>query len=345
MTNALIFTLDYELFGDGSGNVNREQVTPTSSLMNIFDQYGAKLTLFFEYGQYSCYRKAGLLDENKLIEEQLKKAVTEGHDVQLHYHPTWFNAKYVDGTFKLNEKLYDISFLSEVEIEKVLSEGKNFLHDLLKPVNADYQCICFRAGAWSMENSQKVIPIMKKIGLFADSSVAPGAHLYSSYGKFDYRKTPYVFSDWRISESLTIEDKTSSLLEVPILTISNRFGFLKYFNSRIYKSKKIYSQFYPLKISEKNIDVFGKIKKILSRDYYMADYNSMTVKTLLEMIKHAIEKKENPDSLLPLVLIGHSKFSYYNDELYLLFESLKNSKLDISFETLSSYVRLKGVDK
>lgn len=42
----LIFTLDYEIFGDGSGSVNREQIIPTNQLLDIFDQYNAKLTLF-----------------------------------------------------------------------------------------------------------------------------------------------------------------------------------------------------------------------------------------------------------------------------------------------------------
>ncbi|MBT5491893.1 hypothetical protein HOK00_06380, partial [bacterium] len=53
----LIFTLDYEIFGDGTGNVNREQIIPTNQLLDIFDQYDAKLTLFFEYGQYLGYEK------------------------------------------------------------------------------------------------------------------------------------------------------------------------------------------------------------------------------------------------------------------------------------------------
>lgn len=59
MPLALIFSLDYELFRDGSGNVGRKQIAPTNALLDVFDQFFAKLSLFLEYGQYmGCSRFA-----------------------------------------------------------------------------------------------------------------------------------------------------------------------------------------------------------------------------------------------------------------------------------------------
>jgi len=78
----LIFTLDYEIFGDGSGSVNREQIIPTNQLLDIFDQYGAKLTLFFEYGQFLGYKKVSTEITNTsltiitLDKEQANKSLT-----------------------------------------------------------------------------------------------------------------------------------------------------------------------------------------------------------------------------------------------------------------------------
>ena len=145
MTCSLMFTLDYELFGDGSGTVIREQVNPTSSLINIFDQYNAKLTIFFEFGQYKAMKLAGMINDCQLIENQLIDAIKRGHDVQLHYHPTWYNAKYINGLFSLNESLFDISFMEPNIIRSEISWGKEFLETLIKPYNKDYKCIAFRA--------------------------------------------------------------------------------------------------------------------------------------------------------------------------------------------------------
>lgn len=137
----LIFTLDYELFGDGSGNVKREQLVPTNQLLDIFDEYDTKLTIFFEYGQYIGYEKFAsasnaFTNDNKLIRSQLIDAIKRGHDVQFHYHPTWYNATYKNEQIILDTSLFDISDLDESKIEEIFSSGKRFLENLLKPMNA-----------------------------------------------------------------------------------------------------------------------------------------------------------------------------------------------------------------
>ena len=134
---AIIFTLDYELFGDGTGSVRREQINPTNQLLDIFDLYGAKLTIFFEYGQFLGYEKFSSENnsfkrENDMIEAQLIDAIQRGHDVQFHYHSTWHNVTFQDNKFILNETMFDISNLSDHEIEYIFRSGKQYLEDLLK---------------------------------------------------------------------------------------------------------------------------------------------------------------------------------------------------------------------
>lgn len=96
---ALIFSSDYELFGDGSGNVLEEQIIPTNNTLEIFEPYGAKLTVMFEYGQYLAYEKYAsehntFANDNILIKNQLIDLVKRGHDIQLHYHAQWYFAQY-----------------------------------------------------------------------------------------------------------------------------------------------------------------------------------------------------------------------------------------------------------
>jgi len=327
----LVFTLDYEIFGDGSGNVRREQIIPTTQLLNILDQYGAKLTLFFEYGQYLGYEKFGNKSNsfgscNELIRTQLIDTIKRGHDVQFHYHPTWHNAIYEKEEVKLDTKLFDISDLKENQIEEVVSNGKVFLENLLKPYSKTYECNSFRAGAWSMKKPSKVLPILKKYGFKCDSSVAPNAKFGSSYGKFDYTSAHKDFGYWYIDttqDNLISTSNNKEFLELPIYTKKSCLGFVKYFNQHYLKSNKIISSFYKTKVSEAKMSKWQKIKKILGRNYYMADFNTMSHRTLLKMVYDVYKEYKDTDEVVPLVFIGHSKSSYFNDELHLLFQKLK----------------------
>ena len=327
----LIFSLDYEIFGNGSGSAVREQILPTNQLLGIFDQYDAKLTIFFEYGQYLGYEKFAsdsntFTNDNKLIRSQLIDAIKRGHDVQFHYHPTWYNATYENEQITLDTSLFDISDLEESEIEEIFSSGKRFLENLLKPVDKNYECNTFRAGAWSMKSPAKVLPILKKCGFKCDTSVAPNAKFDSNYGVFDYTNAPNDFGYWYIDtnvDSLMKISTNKEFLELPIYTKKSRLGFLKYLNQHYLKSNKIISQFYKTKVSEKNMSKIDKIKKIIGRDFYMADFNTMTHQTLLKMIDDVYHQYKNTDETIPLVLIGHSKSSYFNDELHVLFQKLE----------------------
>lgn len=342
----IIMTLDYEIFGDGSGIVNREQIIPVNQLLDIFEQYGAKLTLFFEYGQYFGYEKFAnennsFKSDNELIKNQIIDTVKRGHDVQFHYHPTWYNVVYKNNEIKLDTRLFDISDLEENQIEEVVSSGKEFLENLLKPIDSSYTCNSFRAGAWSMKEPKKVLPIFKKYGFKCDSSVAPNAKFDSAYGKFDYTKASKNFGYWHIdtdTDSLIEESSKKEFIELPIYTKKSSLGFLKYLNQHYIKSNKIVSSFYKTKVSEAKMSKWQKIQKILNRNYYMADFNTMSHTTLLSMIDEVYKKYKDTDEVVPLVFIGHSKSSYFSDELHLLFQKLKKYEC-IEYKNMRDVVR------
>ena len=342
----LIFTVDYELFGDGSGSVIHEQIKPTNQLLDIFDEYGAKLSIFFEYGQYLGYKKFTssknqFSEDNRLIEEQLIDAIKRKHDVQFHYHPTWYNATYNNGKIALDTKLFDISKMDNGAISEIVGGGKAFLENLLKPVDGNYSCNTFRAGAWSMKESKKVLTIFKQHHFKCDTSVAPYAKFSSNYGEFDYSDASSGYEPWFIdieSNSLTKHSSKKEFLELPIYTKKSSLGFLKYLNSHYMKSKKVVSKFYKTKVAEEKMSKIDKLKKILSRDYYMADFNTMDSDTLYKMIKEVIDRYKDSDRVIPLVLIGHSKSSYFNDELHLLFQKLEKLE-SIEYKNISEVVK------
>jgi len=328
---AIITSVDYELFGDGSGNVDREQVIPTNNLVKIANQYGVKLTIMFEYGQYLAYEKFAndnvqFKENNKKIVNQLIALVKEGHDVQLHYHAQWENAFYdiKEQKFKLNLNKVDFSSLDYGRIVDILKQGKQFLDKLLKSYNNNYQCIGFRSGSWAVKDQKKLLQALKEAGFKSDSSVVPNTKFKSEQVNFEYKNCPYQCHYWFVDEFLEkAELANKNFLEIPIYTKKNIFSFFKYMNKKYFISRNVVSKLYKVKISEKNFSFIQKIKKILSRNYYMADLNTMSAKTLIHMVEEALNDDQfTNEKIIPIMFISHSKTSYALDDLHTFYTYL-----------------------
>lgn len=333
---SVLFTLDYEVFGDGSGDPLREQVIPTRYLMDILELYDARLTLFFEYGQYLAYQKFGLSDpwylrRNEAITAQLRDAVSRGHDVQLHLHPTWRNAQLISGEIRLDTTSFDVSELPPTELTDLLSDGKRFLEGLLRAVDDDYRCVAFRAGAWSASRQAPYLAALAASGFLCDSSVVPGARYASSYGRFDYTQAPTELGWWRVSDRLDCPDPDGAIVELPIYARIERFAFLRYVNGQYRRMSRLVKEFYPHKLTDRGLGFWGRLEKILARSYVMADFNALDAESLASLVRLATTDRREPWS--PLVFIGHSKSCYHLDELHRFFRSAIGKGCD--FPTLS----------
>lgn len=351
---SIITSVDYELFGDGSGDVQREQIQTTQSLINIADKYGVKLTIMFEYGQYLAYEKfseynAQLTKDNEKILQQLISLVKGGHDVQLHYHPQWENATYdlKKDRFDVNLETIDISSLNYDRIVSILKDGKKFLEKLLTPYNENYKCIGFRAGSWAVKNQKKVLKALMEAGFKSDSSVVPNVKFESEQVNFKYANCPYQYHFWYVDKCLTKQSLNKNFLEIPIYTKKNIFSLFKYINYKYFRSRKIVNQLYKVKISERNFSIFQKIVKVLLRDYYMADLNTMSAKTLIEMVEEGLfEKKFSEEELVPIMFICHSKTSYALDDLHVFYQYLRdNYKNNIEYSTYQDVIEKLVSDK
>src|SRR4051812_37680272 len=53
----LLFTLDYEIHGNGDGCPNDLMVEPTNRLLDLFDRYGAKLTIMADVAEILKFRE------------------------------------------------------------------------------------------------------------------------------------------------------------------------------------------------------------------------------------------------------------------------------------------------
>jgi len=75
----IIFTLDYEIHGNGDGSPLALMVEPTNRLFNLFDEYGAKLTIMADVAEILKFKeykeKVGRDDYHyDVITDQLRTA-------------------------------------------------------------------------------------------------------------------------------------------------------------------------------------------------------------------------------------------------------------------------------
>jgi hypothetical protein len=175
----LIISNDWEVYGDGSGDYFEVQHKPLQEMLTVVEGHGAKVTVMAEVGQQWGHRELGrtapwAAKVADAWEEIVRDAVRRKSDVQLHLHPQWINAAYDGSRWRLHLENLSIASLAPEVIETVLRRGKEYLEALIKPVDPGYQCIAFRAGAYCIEPSSKVIPALRNAGIRCDTSVTRG---------------------------------------------------------------------------------------------------------------------------------------------------------------------------
>ena len=147
----IIFTLDYEIHGNGEGYPHDLIIEPTDRLLRLCEKYGAKLTIMADVAEilkFKEYKEKHGRDDYSYdaIVDQLRSAIKNGHDVQLHIHSSYFNARHNNGCWIQDWSEYDFAGLPYERINWMIGTCKQFLESLLRPVDSTYRCIAFRAA-------------------------------------------------------------------------------------------------------------------------------------------------------------------------------------------------------
>lgn len=224
MTDRLMVTVDYEVFGNGRGCVDACVVEPAQHLLELAQDRSVPLTLFVEATEFAAMDRAGIPAVGR-VKDQLRRAVDAGHDLGLHIHPQWWRAPYNGRWAVLPERR--IADLPPERIRALLEEGISWIQSVVP----DWSCTVFRAGALSIQPSNSVTEALLEFGIQVDSSVAPGRFV-SGQSWFDFRQVPDRCW-WRIDGDVCVEG-TGPMIEVPIATgaISARTDFASILKSR-----------------------------------------------------------------------------------------------------------------
>ncbi len=345
----LVFTNDWELYGDGSGDFFEIQAEPMKHIIDLFDKYNAKMTFFAEIAQQLSFRhnskaypKFAAICET--WENMVKHAIERGHDIQLHLHPQWIDAKYIDNKWLLNMDKWSIAKLNRTECSSFIMESKEYLENIGQQSTSEYRVIGFRSGSYCTLPSQPLIDCLYSNGICYDTSVTKGWYHNNLY---DFRNAHSNVKPWYFSDNYnrSVPKEHSKLMEFPIYSVKKSHSLLlKKFSPKLYyqfffgiknikkeiawqvEKEKIKDIRYPKKNRKLRKGILTKLqlfkKAILKSDYIQLSYDDLPASVFVKEISKLAKLKG--ESYLPVVAIGHTKDIHNTDNLENILKQLNH---------------------
>ncbi len=332
---------DWELNGDGSGDIDQLMFEPAQKILSVCRKHGAKYTFFAEVGQQFAMLASPRREHQeaaKRWEKTLIEAVRDGHDVQLHLHSQWIGATVnASGGFILNFDKWSLGRLSYEEIFPVLKKGKEYLETLLRPAADGYRVVAFRAGAYTIQPSGQVWRALKDLGIKADVTVLRGLRMKNEkMGDIDFSLTPSTVKPWFPDKNNFAYEAASydGLFCIPIFSIQTRwplsvyslltnpFSFSYVRAKRLLDQRRIYKPVY-----------FSGQKKAGGARSLVLDFGQMHWSVLLRLVKQ-FRREALASGWLhgPLILYTHSK-QFFSAENLDRFLAELSRQTDIKFRT------------
>lgn len=330
----LVFSLDYEIHGNGEGDPRVLMVARTERLLDILEEYGAKLTIMadtVEILKFREYRDASGRDAYgyTAIENQLNATIARGHDVQLHLHPAYARAHADGGPWVLDYGEYDMACLPYERMFALVKEGKDYLEGLLRLVKPDYRCIAFRAANWSMSPSSDIVGALLANGIRIDTSVF-------KYGsrkglvRFDYSTAESEAVPWPVDASdVCRRDDNGQLFEFPIYC--ERLPIWSFLSvNRI--NNAIQNRIHALPPEPATTaaaagpaagdgvrpTLRSRLARLLFDEHARKlDFNQCSGRQMAATLRRADERHARRMNDVPVVLIGHSKLFHRQNEGHL----------------------------
>lgn len=293
-----IFTLDYEIYGNGEGSLRELVYEPAERLMATFRKWNARFVAFVEVAELEMIEAEGADQAIDLVKQQIRQFHREGFELGLHLHPQWYNAEFKNGRWLLDYSEYNLCTLPKERIVQIVDRSIAYFRDVLGV--PDFTPLSFRAGNWLFQPTKIVAKVLSERSIKVDSSVFKGGLQHQH--KLDYRRALRNGYYWRFEDDVNVLHPHGALLELPIhtqmvplwkmLTIK-RIGMQRKSSSanqtgkkRLYRLLDFLRFWHPLKF----------------------DFCRMKLDELTHMMDTVIrEDQQNPTSYRPIVAIGHTK--------------------------------------
>jgi hypothetical protein len=217
----LAFVDDWELSGNGTGNIRELQFRPMRELAGIYNAHSVHGSFNAEVMQQLTFRKfqaahpelKALADE---WDDVVRETFRQSHDIQLHIHPQWHEARYENGEWRLTSDWSILKHEPETAYS-MLAAGKEYLENLLRPIDPAYRCISFRAGAWCIAPSPHMLALLVRLGIIFDMSIVGGLRYDTRNIQLDYTNCEETFLPFypSMTDARKVSDKPEPIVCIP----------------------------------------------------------------------------------------------------------------------------------
>lgn len=293
-----IFTIDYEVYGNGEGSLKHLVYEPAERLKAIFQAQGKRFVVFVEVAELEMIEAKGTDPAINLVKHQIRDFYRQGFELGLHLHPQWYKGEYQDGRWVLDYSEYNLCTLPRDRIVQIVDRSVAYFRKLLDV--ADFTPFSFRAGNWLFQPTRTVASVLAERGVKVDSSVFKGGLQHQH--KLDYRRALKNSYYWTFSDQVVVPDPQGTLLELPIHT------------QMVPSWKMLTAKRIGLQRKASSVGQIGKSKldQLLDlmrfRHPLKFDFCRMTINELTSMFDRVIwGNQQDPESFRPVVAIGHTK--------------------------------------
>jgi hypothetical protein len=292
-----IFTIDYEIYGNGQGSLKELVYEPTERLMSIFTERKAKFVVFAEALEFMKIEEYRCDDGIGRVREQLGELVEKGFEIGLHLHPWWWNAKRANGDWQLAWNERNLCEMPEARIDEVVRSSVEYLRAAAK--QPGFVPVSFRGGLWLIQPTATMAKVLAKHGLRVDSSVFKGGRIQDV--GVDYRPSMRNGYYWRFGDDVNSVDPKGAILEVPIHT--EMVPFWKMLSGkRLNLQKKVPTNGNGSPLGNRWAD-FARFRYPRKLDFCRMSLDEM--RSVMNALLN--EDKKSPEVYKPVVAIGHSK--------------------------------------
>lgn len=315
-----LFTIDYEIYGNGTGRLDALVYEPSRELKKLFDRHSAKFVTFVEVAELEKVEAFGTDKAVDSVKRQVAEFHREGFELGFHLHPQWANAHFENGEWKLDLSEYNLCQLSPIRIKEIVDKALAYMKYLAG--DSQFVPLSFRAGNWLFQPTKAAANVLNQAGICIDSSVFKGG--LQRKNKLDYRRALNNGYFWSFSDDVNKPDPSGKMTEVPIY--SEMVAPWKMATSKRMAYKNQYNA-----TSQSKLDKLVRSMDFLRFQYPLKfDFCRMTLQEMISMLDRVIMKdKQTPEVYKPIVAIGHSKdiVDFHSIDLYLNHLQMKNIRV------------------
>lgn len=344
---------DWELSGNSLGNVASHQYIPSLIFMKMAKKLGINLTFMVDVAQQLEFNKHIDEDPNfrlqkNLWDDSVLLMKEYGFDVQLHLHPQWLNASLNGDLYYLNRN-WNIGKYNSVSQKALIHNAINYLHNLIRKIDPDYEVHAFKGGSWGLQPSDTLFNILEEEGIRIVIGVRKG--MYIPENGVDYRNLeeellPYYPCYTDIQKK---SNKKEKIFVIPLQSYKPGLGSLAslgfdMLNQKL-RNKALFKYYYESKIDDKilklaPLDSNKKLTLSLHPYHTHLKIGNQPFRYLKGSFDSTIRKLQNIDQTnIPIIIETHTKqfLNHYSDiEKFLSYIKYKYNDL-VDFKDISTY--------